>query len=140
GKGFFRYEDGKREPIPDPDVEAAIAAESKRLGITRRAFTNCEIVERCMYALVNQGAQLLDDGIALRPGDEDIVWVYGFGFPWWHGGPMWWADSVGVRAIHERILGWQRELGTHWQPAPMLAKLAAEGGTFAPHAKLEVPA
>jgi 3-hydroxyacyl-CoA dehydrogenase len=140
GNGFFRYEAGKREPLRDESVEALIADESKRLGIARRAVSEDEIVRRCMYALVNQGAHLIGDGIALRPGDCDIVWVYGYGFPWYRGGPMWWADTVGVRAIYEQIVEWQRTLGSHWQPAPLLAKTASNGATFAPRPKIEVHA
>jgi 3-hydroxyacyl-CoA dehydrogenase len=138
GKGFFIYEDGKREPVEDPSVNELIAAESKRLCIKRRKITNDEIVERCMFALVNQGAQLLGDGIALRPGDIDIVWVYGFGFPWYRGGPMWWGDTVGPRNIYEQVAAWQKELGAHWQPAPMLKDLAERNATFAPRPKVEV--
>jgi 3-hydroxyacyl-CoA dehydrogenase len=132
GKGFFLYENGKREPVRDPDVEALIADESKRLGITRRKISDDEVIARCMYALINQGAQLIGDGIALRPGDEDIVWVYGFGFPWYRGGPMWWADAVGPKKIYDTILEWQRTLGPHWQPAPLLKEVAERNGTFAP--------
>ena len=132
GSGFFTYEPGKREPQRDEEVERIIAAESKRLGITRRTdITDEEIVNRCMFALVNQGAQLLGDGIALRPGDEDIVWIFGYGFPWYHGGPMWWADTVGVKRIYDQIVEWQKTLGKHWVPAPKL-KEAAEAGSFAP--------
>jgi len=132
GSGFFKYEPGKREPIRDEEVEKIVAAESARLGITRRSdITEQEIVERCMYALVNQGAQLLGDGIALRPGDEDIVYIFGYGFPWYQGGPMWWADTVGVKKIYEQILTWQKTLGNHWQPAPRLKEVAEKNGTFA---------
>jgi len=138
GKGFFLYEDGKREPTEDPAVNELIAAESKRLGIKRRKINRGEITERCMFALVNQGAQLLGDKIALRPGDIDIVWVYGFGFPWYRGGPMWWADTIGPKNIYERIVDWQKELGPHWQPAPLLKELAERDATFAPRPKVEV--
>jgi 3-hydroxyacyl-CoA dehydrogenase len=132
GSGFFTYEAGKREPQRDENVERIIEAESKRLGITRRTdITDEEIIERCMFALVNAGAQLLGDGIALRPGDEDIVWLYGYGFPWYHGGPMWWADTIGVKTIYDRIVEWRKTLGTHWVPAPKLVE-AAEKGSFAP--------
>ncbi|MGH7727208.1 MAG: 3-hydroxyacyl-CoA dehydrogenase NAD-binding domain-containing protein [Vulcanimicrobiaceae bacterium] len=131
GRGFFIYESGKREPRRDPEVERLIEGEARRLGIARRAIGADEIVRRCMYALVNAGAQLIGDGVALRPGDEDIVWVYGFGFPWYRGGPMWWADEVGPVKIYEQILAWQRSLGTQWQPAPLLAEVAARRGTFA---------
>jgi 3-hydroxyacyl-CoA dehydrogenase len=138
GAGFFRYEPGNRKPIPDPEAVAIVEAESARLGIARRTdITDDEIVKRCMYALVNQGAQLLDDGVALRPGDEDIVYVYGYGFPWYRGGPMWWADTVGVTTIYDQILTWQRTLGPHWQPAPRLAEAARQGG-FAPRPAIGV--
>ncbi len=138
GKGFFRYEPGKRDPLPDAEVDAVLAAESQRLGITRRAIAHEEILSRCLYALVNQGAQLVGDGIALRPGDEDIAWIYGYGFPWWHGGPMWWADTVGVKAIYEKILDYQARFGNQWQPAPLLKEVAEKGGTFAPRPTFEV--
>lgn len=138
GKGFFIYQDGKREPVEDPEVNDLIAAESKRLGIKRRKIKDEEIVERCMFALVNQGAQLLGDGIALRPGDIDIVWVFGFGFPWYRGGPMWWADTTGPKHVYEQIVAWQKKLGSHWQPAPLLNEIAERGATFAPRPKVEV--
>jgi 3-hydroxyacyl-CoA dehydrogenase len=135
GSGFFTYEAGKREPQRDEEVERIIAEESKRLGIARRTdITDEEIVERCMFALVNQGAQLLGDGIALRPGDEDVVWVYGYGFPWYHGGPMWWADTIGVKKIYDQIVTWRETLGSHWVPAPKLEE-AAKNGSFSPRPK-----
>jgi len=136
GKGYFLYEAGARKPTRDPEVEKLIEEESKRLGIARRTdITDDEIVERCMFALVNQGAELLGTGIALRPGDEDIAWVFGYGFPWYHGGPMHWADTVGTKKIYDRVLEWQRTLGKHWVPAPRL-KEAAEKGGFSPRTKL----
>jgi 3-hydroxyacyl-CoA dehydrogenase len=131
GKGFFSYPDGARKPTHDPEVDAMVVAESQRLGITRREITSQEIVERCMYALINQGARLLGDGIAIRPGDIDIVYIYGYGFPAYRGGPMWWADAVGVKKIYDQIVAWQRELGPQWEPAPLLAEIAARGGSFA---------
>jgi 3-hydroxyacyl-CoA dehydrogenase len=135
GKGYFIYEPGARKPTRDPEVEAIVEEESKRLGITRRAITDEEIINRCMFALVNQGAELLGTGIALRPLDEDIAWVFGYGFPWFHGGPMWWADTVGTKKIYDQIVEWQKTLGGHWVPAPRL-KEAAETGGFAPRPKL----
>jgi 3-hydroxyacyl-CoA dehydrogenase len=128
GKGYFIYEAGARRPTRDPEVEKLIEDESKRLGITRRPITEQEIIERCMYALVNQGAELLGSGVALRPGDEDIAWVFGYGFPWYHGGPMWWADTVGTKKIYDQIMEWQKTLGTHWVPAPKLKEAAERGG------------
>jgi 3-hydroxyacyl-CoA dehydrogenase len=137
GSGFFKYVEGDRKPQRDPEVEKLIEAESQRLGITRRNdITEEEIIRRCMYALVNQGAQLLGDGIALRPGDEDVVWIFGYGFPWFHGGPMWWADTIGVKKIYDQIVEWQRTLGAHWQPAPRLKEVAESIGTFAHRPKI----
>jgi 3-hydroxyacyl-CoA dehydrogenase len=128
GRGYFIYEPGARKPTRDPEVEQIVEEESKRLGITRRAITDEEIVNRCMYALVNQGAELLGTGIALRPSDEDIAWVFGYGFPWYHGGPMWWADTVGTKKIYDQIMEWQKTLGKHWVPAPRLKEAAEQGG------------
>ena len=132
GSGFFKYVAGERKPVRDPEAEAVVVAESARLGIARRTdITDAEIVERCMYALINQGAQLLGDGVALRPGDEDIVWIYGYGFPWYRGGPMWLADTIGPKKIYDRIVSWRQTLGKHWQPAPHLEEIAQNNGTFA---------
>ena len=136
GSGFFTYEPGNRKPQRNEEAERIVEAESKRLGIERRSdISEQEIVERCLFALVNAGAELLGTSVALRPGDEDIVWIYGYGFPWFHGGPMWWADTVGAKKIYDRIVQWQSELGKHWQPAPKL-KEAAERGSFAPRPKI----
>ncbi|GAC1559691.1 MAG: 3-hydroxyacyl-CoA dehydrogenase NAD-binding domain-containing protein [Vulcanimicrobiaceae bacterium] len=133
GSGFFTYVAGDRKPVRDPDAEAIVVAESERLGIARRTdITDDEIVRRCTFALINAGAQLLGDGVALRPGDEDIVWIYGYGFPWFAGGPMWLADSLGARNVYEQIVTWQRTLGEHWQPAPHLKAIAEANGAFAP--------
>jgi len=137
GSGFFTYVPGERTPQRDAEAEAIMLAESKRLGIARRNdITDQEIVERCMFALVNQGAQLLGDGIALRPSDEDIVWIFGYGFPWFEGGPMWWADTIGVKTIYDQIMAWQRTLGNHWQPASRLKEIAERNGSFADRPKI----
>ena len=137
GAGFYRYEDGKRDAIPDPEVDALIEAESKELGITRREISDEEILERCMYALSNRGAWLLGEGLALRPGDIDIVWIYGFGFPWYRGGPMWYADTVGTKKMYETILDFRKRFGAHWEPAPLLKELAERNETFERHSKVK---
>jgi 3-hydroxyacyl-CoA dehydrogenase len=130
GKGFFKYVEGDRKPHEDPEANAIIEAERKRLGITPRTVTDAEIIDRCLFALVNQGAELLGSGVALRPGDEDIAWIFGYGFPWFEGGPMHWADTVGVKKIYDQIMAWQKDLGPHWQPAPRLKEIAEKNGTF----------
>lgn len=132
--GYFKYDKavGKgREPIADPEVEALFAEEAKKAGIAPRQVTDDEIRDRLIYALVNRGAYLLEEGVALRPGDIDIVYVYGYGFPPHKGGPMWYADEVGVEKVYARILEFQREFGSQWVPAPVLVEAAAKGSKIA---------
>jgi 3-hydroxyacyl-CoA dehydrogenase len=134
--GYFRYDKavGKgREPIPDPEVEALFEQEARKAGIASRAVSDDEIRERLLYALINRGAYLLDEGVALRPGDIDIVYVYGYGFPPHRGGPMWYADEVGVDAVAARVEQFHAALGSRWAPSPLLLRIAAGGGTFAAH-------
>jgi 3-hydroxyacyl-CoA dehydrogenase len=131
GAGWYRYEAGKRDAIPDPVIEDMVVAYSKELGVERRKISDEEIVERCIYALVNEGARILEEGIALRAGDIDIAYVYGYGFPAHRGGPMWYADTVGLRRVYERVARFAEEQGPLWAPAPLLKSLAEEGRTFA---------
>jgi 3-hydroxyacyl-CoA dehydrogenase len=113
-------------------VEELIADTSHRLGITRREIVNDEIVERLIFPLVNEGARILEEGIAARPGDIDVIWAYGYGFPVWRGGPMHWADSVGLKTIRDRLAGWARESSdAGLKPAPLLERLATEDRGFA---------
>ena len=128
--GFYKYEVGNRTPQPDPDVEALIVAESKAKGIARRVISEQEILERCIYPLINEGARILEDGIALRSGDIDVIFIYGFGFPVYRGGPMFYADSVGIDTVYSRILEFQKQHGKLWAPAPLLERLAREGKAF----------
>jgi 3-hydroxyacyl-CoA dehydrogenase len=100
-------------------------------GIPQRAVAADEIVERTIYALVNEGARLLEEGMALRASDIDVVYLYGYGFPAHRGGPMWFADTVGLPRVYERILRFESQHGAPWRPAPLLKKLAEEGRTFA---------
>ncbi len=129
GAGYYRYEPGNRKPIPDPEIEALIVQASKDAGIARREISDQEILERCMYQLVNVGAQLLDERIAQRASDIDIVYLYGYGFPRFRGGPMLYADTVGLPAVAEAMARYAH-IGPQWKPAALLAKLAAEGGRF----------
>ncbi|MEX2647626.1 MAG: 3-hydroxyacyl-CoA dehydrogenase NAD-binding domain-containing protein [Alphaproteobacteria bacterium] len=129
GAGFYRYEAGGRTPIPDPVVDDLIVALAKEKGIKRRAIGAQEIIERCLYPLVNEGARILEEGIALRGGDIDIVWINGYGFPAWRGGPMFWADSVGLGTVLSAIERYGRE-HDYWEPAPLLGRLAKQGKGF----------
>ncbi len=129
GGGWYTYGDDRR-PIADPVVIELIERTAADAGIVRRPFTNAEIIERTIYALVNEGARVLEDGVALRAADIDVIYVNGYGFPAYRGGPMFHADRVGLRRIHDRIVEFHRELGERWAPAPLLARLAREGSTF----------
>jgi 3-hydroxyacyl-CoA dehydrogenase len=130
GAGWYRYEAGNRAPIPDPEIEALIVKAAAEAGIQRRQISDQEILERCMYALVNTGAKILEEGIALRAGDIDIVYIYGYGFPRFRGGPMFYADSVGLRQVYEAVKRFHAQHGAFWEPAPLLERLAREGKTF----------
>ena len=127
--GYYRYEPGSHAPIPDPEVDALIAEVAAESGIVRRAIGADEIVERLLYPLVNEGARILDEGIALRASDIDIVWINGYGFPRWRGGVMHWADRVGLDTIHATVARLD-ESQDYWEPAPLLSRLAAEGKGF----------
>jgi 3-hydroxyacyl-CoA dehydrogenase len=133
GKGFYKYEGGSRSPIPDPDVEKLIVEASVRHGIKRRNLDRKEIFERLIFPLINEGARILDEGIAMRPGDIDVIWVYGYGWPVWTGGPMHYADRVGLPYIRERLAEIAANAGNNPKlaPAPLLTKLAHSGGNFA---------
>ena len=131
GAGFYRYEAGSRTPIPDPVVQQVIEDCAREAGIARRTITDEEIVERTMYALVNEGAKVLQDGIAQRASDIDLIYVNGYGFPAWRGGPMFYADTVGLAKVYERVREFHRQHGEFWTPAPLLERLAKAGRTFA---------
>jgi 3-hydroxyacyl-CoA dehydrogenase len=131
GKGWSRY-DEQRRPHADPEVAALIEATARTAGIKRHEISNEEIVERCVYALINEGAKVLEEGIALRAVDIDIVYIFGYGFPAWRGGPMFYANTIGLKKICDRIERFKAEHGPElWEPAPLLKSLAASGGTFA---------
>jgi 3-hydroxyacyl-CoA dehydrogenase len=130
GEGIYRYDDS-RKPIPDPEVEALIFAESARLGIARRVVSDDEILTRCLLAIVNEGAKALEDGTAMRPGDIDIVWIYGFAFPAYRGGPMHYADTLGITHVRDELARLSELHGSHWRPAALIESLAARGARFA---------
>ena len=132
GKGYYKYESGSRAPLPDPEVEKLIDETLQRLGRKRRAVSDQEILERMMYPMVNEGARILEEGIAARPSDIDVVWLYGYGWPIYRGGPMYWADQVGLKHIADRLAYYAKETNDpRLEPAPLLKKLADESKTFA---------
>jgi 3-hydroxyacyl-CoA dehydrogenase len=130
GAGYYKY-DEKRNATPDPVIEQLIVKHSQERGITRRTISDQEIIERTMYAMINEGAKILEEGIAARPLDIDIVWIYGYGFPVYRGGPMFYADAIGLKTVYEAILKYQKQVGAeYWTPAPLLEKLAKAGKGF----------
>ncbi|PCF96107.1 3-hydroxyacyl-CoA dehydrogenase NAD-binding domain-containing protein [Vreelandella nigrificans] len=130
--GTYRYKEGSRKPIPDPEVEALIRQFREEQGITARAIDDQEILERCLYVMINEGAKILEEGIATRALDIDITWIYGYGFPAYRGGPMFWADQQGLEQILDGIRRFHAQPGgEQWRPAPLLERLVAEGKRFA---------
>ncbi|HLH89008.1 MAG TPA: 3-hydroxyacyl-CoA dehydrogenase NAD-binding domain-containing protein [Xanthobacteraceae bacterium] len=131
GKGYYVYEAGARAGRPNPEVEALVVDTSRRLGIARREIGKEEIIERLIYPMINEGARILEEGIALRPGDIDVIWIYGYGFPVWRGGPMYYADAVGLRKVRDRLAELAKATGDkRHTPAALLERLAKEGATF----------
>ncbi len=130
GAGWYRYEAGSRAPIPDPLVERLVLEAAGELGIKRRRIETREILERCMYPLINEGAKILDEGLALRASDIDIVWIYGYGFPAYRGGPMFYAEEVGLAKIRDVMRRLHEEQGDALSPSALLEKLAAAGKGF----------
>jgi 3-hydroxyacyl-CoA dehydrogenase len=132
GKGYYKYEPGSRAPLPDPEVEKLIDETLQRLGRKRRSVSDEEILERMMYPMINEGARILEEKIAARPGDIDVIWLYGYGWPVYRGGPMFYADQVGLKHIADRLSYYAKQTNDpSLEPAPLLKRLAAEGKTFA---------
>ena len=130
GAGWYRYEEGSRVPISDPAIHELIAGFSAELGIARRPISDDEIVQRCLYPLVNEGAKILEEGLALRASDVDVIWMHGYGFPRYRGGPMFWADLVGLRTIYDTMSRLHDEHGEWLELAPLLKRLAEQGKGF----------
>jgi 3-hydroxyacyl-CoA dehydrogenase len=132
GKGYFRYEAGSRNPLPDPEVERIILDAAARLNRPRRSIGQEEILERMIFPMINEGARILEEGIATRPGDIDVIWVYGYGWPVWHGGPMYYADQLGIAHLRDRLTLYAESSGDETlRPAALISRLAAEGRGFA---------
>jgi 3-hydroxyacyl-CoA dehydrogenase len=131
-KGYYKYEAGSRAPLPDPEVEALIDRTLQSLGLKRRVVSDDEILERMMYPMINEGARILEEKIAARPSDIDVIWLYGYGWPIYRGGPMFYADQVGLKHIADRLSYYAKATNDpSLEPAPLLARLAAEGKSFA---------
>jgi 3-hydroxyacyl-CoA dehydrogenase len=128
GAGWYRYEGRARHP--DPVVEALIVARSREMGLNRRDIADAEILQRCLYPLINEGAKILEEGMAIRASDIDTVWLHGYGFPRHRGGPMFWADTVGLRAVCDTLDRYHAEWGDKWEPAALLRRLADAGQGF----------
>jgi 3-hydroxyacyl-CoA dehydrogenase len=130
GAGWYMYDD-QRRGAPDPAVGQLIRKWVEEAGIAQRQISAAEITDRCLYALVNEGARILEEGFALRASDIDIIYINGYGFPAHRGGPMWYADAVGLKRVYDRICEFHRLHGEIWQPAPLLKQLAEQGKTLA---------
>ena len=136
GAGWYTYDETRRA-IPDPEVTEWVRKCATEAGIPQRNISSAEIVDRCILALVNEGARILEEGIALRAVDVDIIYLNGYGFPTCRGGPMWYADTVGLKRIYERISEFHQQHGELWEPAPLLKRLLERGSTFAEFQKHE---
>ncbi len=136
GAGWYKYDD-RRRATPDPLVDELVRKWVAEAGIVQRQISATEITDRCLYALVNEGARILEEGYALRASDIDIIYLNGYGFPAHRGGPMWYADAVGLKQVYERICEFHRQHGEIWRPAPLLKQLANEGKRFADFGKEE---
>ena len=130
GAGWYKYDENRRA-IPDPEVANLVRKWAAEAGIQQRQISPEEIVDRCIYALVNEGARILEEGYALRSVDIDIIYLNGYGFPAYRGGPMKYADTVGLKKVYDRISEFHRQHGEWWEPAPLLKQLAEQGKTFA---------
>jgi 3-hydroxyacyl-CoA dehydrogenase len=127
--GWYKYDENRKQ-IPDPEVPRLVRQWATEAGIPQRQISAEEIVDRCIYALVNEGARILEEGYALRAVDIDIIYLTGYGFPAHRGGPMWYADTVGLEKVYDRICEFERQHGELWTPAPLLKELALAGKGF----------
>ena len=132
GKGYYRYEPGNRTRFDDPEALAILAERAKKLGVKQRQHTKEEIIERCIYPLLNEGIRILEEGVALRASDIDVVWTAGYGFPRYRGGPMFYAEHIGLKTLLDGMLKYQKIFGPmHWQPAKLLVELVEKNMTIA---------
>jgi 3-hydroxyacyl-CoA dehydrogenase len=130
GAGYYKYENGNRAPIYDPEVEKLILEFAEKKGIKQREISDEEIIQRAIYPIINEGAKILEEGIATRASDIDTIWINGYGWPVYLGGPMFYADTVGLDKILDTLKKFQKEFGGDWKPSALLEKLVKEGKEF----------
>ena len=130
GAGWFKYEKGDRTPHPDPKVAELIRTMSKEMGNMPREFTEDEILKRLLFSSVNEACKILEEKISYRASDVDVMWLYGFGFPRYRGGLMYWADGLGTQEVYNQIAAWHQQYGDRWTPSALLRKLADKGTPF----------
>ncbi len=130
GAGWYRYEKGDRTPHPDPEVARVIKEFAAETGGTQRSFSDEEILRRLLFSSLNEACKILEEGIAYRASDIDVMWLHGFGFPRYRGGLMFWADQIGVRTVYDQIRNWHQRYGERWTPAALLRELAESGTSF----------
>ena len=130
GAGWYRYEQGDRTPHPDPEVAKIIKETAAEMGVEQKAFTDQEILRRLLLSSVNEACRIIEEGIAYRASDIDIMWLYGFGFPRYRGGLMFWADQIGSRDVYNQIAAWHQQYGDRWKPSALLRQLAESGTPF----------
>jgi 3-hydroxyacyl-CoA dehydrogenase len=131
GQGYYIYDPETRAATPDPEVEQIIKAFGERQGVEQREISDQEILERCLYPMINEGAKILAEGIAIRGSDVDVVWINGYGWPMYTGGPMFWADTVGLAQVADRIKHYGSTLGgEHWTISPLIEELVAHGDSL----------
>jgi 3-hydroxyacyl-CoA dehydrogenase len=132
GKGYYRYEAGDRERHDDPEALALLHARAKQLGVPQRVHSEREILERCLYPLLNEGFRILEEGVVQRASDIDVVWTSGYGFPRYRGGPMFHAEEIGLKTLLEGMNRFGAQFGPmHWEPAPLLVELVGKGMSLA---------
>src|SRR5690606_13632354 len=128
GSGWYRYEPGDRTPRPDPEVAAIIRRMSAEMGVPQRRIDADTIVRRLLLSSVTEVCKILEEGIAYRASDVDVMWLHGFGFPRYRGGLMFWADQIGAKAVYEQVEAWHQRYGSRWRPADLLRDVARQGG------------
>jgi 3-hydroxyacyl-CoA dehydrogenase len=130
GAGWYRYEKGDRTPHPDPEVAAIIKSVAAEMGVQQETFSDTEILQRLLFASVNEACRILEEGKAYRASDVDVMWLHGFAFPRYRGGLMYWADGIGVKNVYAKIASWHQQYGERWAPSQLLRKLAETGTPF----------